>query len=98
MIVWRLRDFEGGDGALTEQSGSMLVELVVACRLGFVQEGVVGHTKPVRARARNVWSELNVVLRRVKVRAPDAKWGSVAAGESLNDDHRAGTEGTTENS
>ena len=39
-----------------------------------------------------------MVLRRIKVRSHDGKGGRVAAGECRNDDHRAGTEGTTEDS
>ena len=60
-----------------------------------VQEWVAGHTKPVRGETRNMWSEVNVVLGRIKVWAPEGKWRSVVAGECLDDDHRAGTEWTT---
>ena len=73
VIVWQVRDFESKAAVLIVQSGPMLLKLAVVGSHGLVQESVVGHTKPVRAETRNLWSELNVVLGRIKVRCPDVK-------------------------
>ena len=54
MIVCRVRDLESGVAVLIVQSGPMLVELVVVGSARFVQESMLGHTKPVRAEARKL--------------------------------------------
>jgi len=74
VIAWQMRDFEGGGAVIIVQGRPMFLGWVVVGSHCLVQQSVVGHTKPVPGETRNLWSELNVVLRGIKVRAPNGKW------------------------
>src|SRR5215469_166729 len=83
-----MRNFGSGGAVLIVQNGRMLLGMVAVGSLWFVEEDRVGQTKPVRGETRNLWSELSVVLRRIKGEGPDSAVGTGTRGSRVARQHK----------